>query len=1176
MLFTPSQEEALTLDRHLCVTANAGSGKTMVLVERYLRIVCSGKAPVAEVVAVTFTEKAASELRRKVAEGIARRLETETDPAQRRLLESIRSQIPSSFISTIHGFCSRILKEYPVEAHVDAAFNVLEGIDQEFLKQECIQEVFLEILLKDGDTKVKTSAVNLLRRAGKDPVVKTVKRLLDKRELMDTLLGQDGLYNKSDNEILDLWRSAIDGIVQSDLNTTDLRNDLVLLVQSGRGKDVPLAKTLLERFAKAPSSGERGATLLELTSLMLTQKGTIKVKFGGDTSSASDAPENQAARRVTEICEALKPFLGFLDPATPAVEHTQLLERTRTLLEIYQRVTERYEEKKLDAGQLDFDDLQIKMRNLLRTEHVRARLAKRFSFVMVDEYQDTNTLQYEIILSLLDDLKDGNLFIVGDPKQSIYGFRDADVTVFEKTADRIVAAGGKRVILAESFRPLQNVAASVNYFFASIMNAGSDPHEVAYQSIIHARQNSTAGSVEVLLNDATHETSQSEMVAARIAQLIAGKTTVFDKTEQARPAMYRDVAILLRSRTNLQELENALVKNNLPYVVTAGVGYYQTQDIYDFYNYFSFLLNPGNDIALAGILRSPFFSVSDTELFEASTAEQSGSLWERIQGASQSGTNIFRAIDMLKEDRETGLRLTVSELIHRIVRRTSYRAMISALPRGDQCLANLRKLRRLAIMFESRGWMTLYDFVERLKQLIEEQEKEGQGAIDVYGNAVQIMTVHAAKGLEFPIVVVPGLERPFMKEHEPFLDPSYGIAFSSRMGDEEEDSELPPVGEFLKQRMEKRALAEEKRVFYVACTRARDHLILAGTEGTRASWLKWLSRTMEIGTARTAGHFDFLSPLEFMVIEDGVYRGGSINRDVRIAFPVVEPVTAPSALASLAHSEGPYRIHTEPILQSPRGEIFSVTGLRLFRQCSSLYFLQRTLGVPSMLSARTGNNFHAREKDSQPSGAELGSLFHSIMQSIDGVSEAGIETHIDSVIGNHGAEKPYRDALRKAVLGVLASPHWKDVAAGTDVRTEFPITVACGSEYLSGTIDRLYKDGDEIWNILDFKTDHVSGGDVSILAGEYGPQLDLYALLVGKFFGAIRLKATLLFTGSVESPVLRTYGEADLRRIEMTAVEDIARIRAGDIPDKTPCKSCPFVPIGCHHLLARSRQSNNI
>ncbi len=1168
MLFTPSQEEALNLDRHLCVTANAGSGKTMVLVERYLRIVCSGRASVAEVVAVTFTEKAASELRRKVVEGIVRQLETETDSRQRRMLESIRTQIPSSFISTIHGFCSRILKEYPVEANVDAAFNVLEGIDQEFLKQECIQDVFLEILLKEGDTKVKSSVADLLRQAGKDPVVRTVKRLLDKREMMDSLLGEDGFYNKTDAEILAIWRNLVEGVVKTDLGDEKFLRDVRTFTLAGKGNLASKARASLDHFVGTTSLEKRGGALKALLDVVLTKDCRIRNAFWGKAPNDPDSAEYRAAERVADIAESLVPFLDVFGPETRD-EHTSLLKRTRTVLDIYQRTTERYEKKKFDAGQLDFEDLQIKMHNLLRFP-ARERLARRFSFVMVDEYQDTNTLQYEIILSLLDDLRSGNLFIVGDPKQSIYGFRDADVTVFEKTASRIVEAGGKRVILGESFRPLPNIAAAVNHFFTPIMNEGSSPHEVPYQPIIHARQNTEGGTVEVLLNDKDHGASQEEMVAARIQQVIASKTKVFDKFELGRPAIYHDIAILLRSRTNLQELENALVKGRIPYVVTAGVGYYQTQDIYDFYNYFSFLLNPGNDIALAGILRSPFFSISDTELFEASIAKQSGSLWKKVLHAAQPGTNLLRAIRMLKEDLDSGLRLTVSELINRIVRETSYLAIISALPRGDQCLANLRKLRRLAIMFESRGWMMLYDFVERLKQLIDEQESEGQGAIDVYGNAVQIMTVHAAKGLEFPIVVVPGLDRSFMKEREPFLDPEYGIAFSSRMAEEGEKADLPPVGEFLKQTMERRAQSEEKRVFYVACTRARDHLILAGTEreSRSTSWFKWLSRSIGIGSARVEGHFDFLSPLEYMMVENGTYHSGSVNREVRVGFPSAEFPSAGLDSESIVQVHSSQQIYVEPIVQSSRGEMFSVTGLRLFRQCSSLYFLQRTLGVPSVLSGRK-NDVDTRQRNQQPSGEELGTMFHAVMQTIDGVPASELPKHIDRITSSRGIVESYRASLEQAIASVLASSHWKKVVTGTDVRREFSITVACGDDYLSGTIDRLYKDDEGVWNILDFKTDRVSKTDLSVKAAEYGPQLDLYALLVGRFFGVNELRGTLLFSNMVESPMVRVYGQDEIDVIREAALRVITEIKRGSTtPDKIPCKKCPLRPMGCHYLYA--------
>lgn len=1186
-MLTPSQEKALGLNHHLCVTANAGSGKTRVLVERYIHIIASGCAEVSEVVAITFTEKAASELRRKIADGIVEKIKTAATVGERRHLEAVRAQLSSALISTIHGFCSRILREYPVEANVDAAFSVLEGIDQEFLLQECIHEVFYGVLKKNENPSLKLALVEVLRTKGKPAVVHLLHQLVHKREMMDALTGQGGIYNLPDEEILHRWHNAIAERTKNVFDDPVFLADMEVITGLAVGKNASEVHGLLSQFGRSRTLAAQAEAFAGMSGLMFTKSWDLLKAFTGKSAGLSEPSDTIRASilRLCENAEYLAPYVSYLSHEESHQQHRRLLFASRCMLDLYQRVSERYEERKREAGQLDFDDLQLCMRNLLQREPVRVRLSHTFKYIMVDEYQDTNVLQYQIVLPLLEQLKVGNLFIVGDPKQSIYGFRDADVAVFDRTAEDIKSAGGEEVVLAESFRPLKDVAAFVNLVFSSSMtgvNSTGMSYEVRYDELVQARQNTMSGKVELLLQykeappGVDTPLPEADLIARKILSIVNEKVQVFDKEEASRGVEFRDCAILLRSRAKLSEIENALVGHAIPYVITAGTGYYQTQDIFDFYNYFSFLVNPSDDIALAGILRSPFFSVSDTELYESASERRLNSLWQHLHQASSLPDSLQRALGILKEDLAVGLRLTVSDLINRIVRQTMYLAIIAGLPRGDQCLANLQKLRRLATTFESRGLTNLYDFIGRLKQLIEEQEQEGQAAIDIQSNAVQIMTVHAAKGLEFPVVLIPALEREFRHESEPFFHRHLGVGFEIiREEDDGKVGDLTPVVELLREQSNTRSMAEEKRVFYVACTRARDHLILSGTydpDTRRRSWMRWLSEAIDLRRAMSGGGLEQTVQLQCASLEEGSFKRSSSAHTFLLS--VTDFIDAPRINPDGVRLEGDknrlLNIRINPIEPRPKGEIFSATRIRTYKQCPARYYLQYVLGLPDVLGKAKLYEDDTDERDGKYSAGEFGTLLHSMMEDMENIlrEQDGIKTGIHRLMRRQTFgeqdDRSLPDKLHRTIEAILDSRCWKEIQKGKESRTEFPVTVAFGSDYLTGTIDRIYKDASGVWNILDYKTDHLRADELPLRAKEYEPQVDFYAFLVARLYDVSDVRSTLLFTEHIDAPITQSYGRADLAAIEKDLLTTLHRIHSADFtPSIVPCTVCPFHPQGC-------------
>ncbi len=1173
-MLTPRQQSSLARDRYLGVTANAGSGKTRVLVERYCDILLRREAEVGEVVALTYTEKAASELKRKIADRLSGELAASSDPRLTHRLEVVREQLSSAFIETIHSFCARLLHEYPVEAGVDASFSVIEGLEQHTVLQEALKETFRAILRESAADPWRDRLVEAVRRLGKRRVVGIIRMLVEKHERLERLNGEDGLYRRSDDQILGEWAGRIERFVVSTLTSSTLRAAMRRVGDILDGKSAGEVRSLLQGLdfdGGLPAAARR---VFEIFTLLLKKDGGLY------RSMVSEAMEASVTAEKTILARARGDVLPFVEMVFRGADarHGELLAFSRTLIEVSRRCLDRYGLKKSERGKLDFEDLQLTMRALLRREEIRDHLASRFKFIMVDEYQDTNQIQYELLRPLLHDLTTGNLFIVGDPKQSIYSFRGADVSVFDDTcrdldeANSPSAASGQ-IVLEESFRPLRDLAAFVNLVFRPLMRsetAGEREYGVRYEPIVRARQNPAPGRVELILPDPLESVKGSEpgRVAGAIQELVRSGYPVHDGNEAPHPVRFGDIAILLRSRASLPDLEIALAHAGIPYVVTGGVGYFQTQDILDFASYLRFLLNTGDDVALLGILRSPFFTVSDVELFEAVVRGRRATLWEDL--LSRRGVlspRLAGAVTLLEEDLRVSPRLSAPDVLSRIVARTRYQAKISGTSRGAQAAANLEKLRCMAEAHDLQGFSTLSDFTSRLVRLIEEEEEEGEGNIEAQTDAVQVMTVHGAKGLEFPVVVIPSLQRAFRYDGEPFLDEMLGLGFA-RVGEDGETEEYPLTA-YLRQDSRRKTVAEEKRIFYVACTRARDVLMLSADPArgrSGPSWMTWLFEGLGTAGEVPRGPLAFECATGTLELQEGEYRPGvDRHRLTVVAGNSYAAIPAPAQRPAARAAEAPI-VFTGPLAPSRGGEIFSATRIRVYRDCPAHYYFRYILGMPQSGSFAGGEEADELQDAEFPPDLR-GRIYHGVMEQIDTLSPSDLRGEIERLLAQEvSLQDPGRailvDEIHRLVTGVVGSSFWQGVQGGAGARTEFTISAVLGEDFLSGTMDRVYRGVDGNWHVLDFKTDRVESTTIADHAAEYWPQLEFYALLVHRFFGSGPVAGELLFTAMPDRVLRKDFSVEALDEIERGISSDIARIRSRDFAPRTSsCPRCPFASV---------------
>ncbi len=1191
-MLTENQRSALAARGNVSVTANAGAGKTRVLVERYVEILLTTQTRPTEIAAITFTEKAASELRKKISSNILGRIRDERDPAIRVRLEFARDNLAASPIGTIHSFCARILREYPVEADIDAGFSVLEGHDRELLEGEALQSAMAEMLSgreRNGD---EDAILDVIRMAGKKGVESLMHELIRNRDGAERIANGPLLPARSDQEILDAWNHAKTSLLLRLLDTSGWREQMISLSRLADGKKAPEVRTLLEGWKAEMATPEKIERYGLLSHHLFTSEYTPRIACFG-----SAAKEVQSSREFVALGlfdrDAIRLAKDLRDTNAETADRF-LLKNSRTLMRMHERFAAAYEARKSDLGLLDFDDLQFRTIAVLNNPQVREHAAQRYRYVMVDEFQDTNHSQYEILRLLSSGFSLGNLFIVGDPKQSIYGFRNADVGVFQTTIDEMsLSAGGDgagEIILPESFRLLSGIVLFINAVFADLMREVPGDSGARYDALIRGRQNPAAGGVELMIvtdtttldetaradteEEESDAASECEMIALRLMKLRREGHPIYKESgtaESAVPFQYSDAAILLRGRTNLKGLEKAFIAHNIPYVIAGGIGYYQTQEIFDFCNYLKFLLNPHDDVALFGILRSPFFAVPDSDLFEISLERNLESLWSKVHASSRRGGELARAVRVLDGDLRCAHTLPITELIQRIIRQTAWEGTTAGLAQGRQYRANVEKLITAARDLESQGYVMLYDFVQRLQALINLQDKEGQASIESEHDAVKIMTIHSAKGLEFPVVFIPFMHRKFRFDQKLFLEPGEGIAFKIKDPLDYDEEYSVPFTNYLSVKHRMKTEAEEKRILYVACTRARDMLILSGERqpiAGKPNWMRWVCEGL---------HLPGEGPLpEFLDVSGEV---GSLTRseagysEERSVEVLRIPVRTGGHLIEEAALPGPDQSADMPrpefFLRAPvgisSGEFFSATHIRTYDECPAKYFLKYRLGIPEQHAVAPRFDPDEDANDHLRGNIE-GTITHAVLQRLTGssISESSIRALIRSQLeSSSGLAETNMERAETVVFtsiqAFLQTSFGKEVLGSSEGKAEFTLSTMFGKSYLTGTIDRLWKTPDGTWSIVDYKTDTVVSAELEAYSARYVPQLEVYAFLVSRYFRQPSVRATLLFLKHPNIPVHLHFDGAKLLEIERRIGKTISNIRSGSfVRREEKCATCSY------------------
>ena len=771
------------LDTTFFVEAAAGTGKTTTLVARIVAIVAGGRARLSEIVAITFTEKAAGELKQRLREQLEKNL-----PAAK-LAEALRD-LERAQITTIHAFCAATLRERPVEARVDPQFAVAD----DFQRQLVLDAAWAEWL--EGELTNNPGALRqaLLREIRMEQIKELATLLVDNRARLATLP----------------WPAPQPVAVRA------VYRQLTAALPA-------LATGLKHSSARSENFYQRSQAVLDVVPQLeqASDERTVAVLTALELSEPRRQSDFDSLENFRDFKATIKELKAILTGFATSTQHNFLVELAGWL----QGFVAHFQQFKHRQALLDFDDLLEKARDLLRTDTVVWRqFQQRYRFLLVDEFQDTDPVQSEIVVALGGDVP-GKLFVVGDPKQSIYGFRRADIEMYAGTRDKLAKAGST-LQFRQNFRSQATIITWVNEVFAKIFRpTGFQPDYIQLEA-----SHPPDGKV-IVLRPKIIPDKQSVGEARRAeAQAIAGYLQ-----RQVRDKQFRwgDVALLFRSFTGIDVFSDAFVAAGLPYRIIGGRGYYQRQEIQTLIALLCCLDNPADKLNLVAILRSPLFGWTDEQVFLANEAGGLNYLGERAGNAvaSDPAYKLLRELHAVRHDH------SVPAFLERVFAATHIcQAFFACGPDGSASVANLFKALELARRVEAAGIRSLRGFVRQLRAtLLNGLDEEPAPASEAADDVVCLLTMHKAKGLEFPVVVLADLAGHSSDSGARLVANRAGPTFELRFancrtaGFDDGNAE-----------QSERDQAEEIRLLYVAATRARRRLIIPwfANHGERLDLLK--------------------------------------------------------------------------------------------------------------------------------------------------------------------------------------------------------------------------------------------------------------------------------------------------------------------------------------------------
>ena len=979
---TPSQHEAIiTVDRPLAVTAGAGSGKTRVLVERYLHLLHQGGS-VHTIAAITFTKKAAQEMKDRLRQ------------ARPDLIE----ELEQAQISTIHSLCQRIIQEHPLQAGIDPRFRVAEEWEAQALLLEVIEEIVTEQDLPE-ELGTPQEVVEL--------AFDLYHQMLSKGDLQFCRSSQNE-PTFGDFPALQLSH-AVEGFL-SLTPATEVQRRVMGELQ----KEWPRIKANLH----FPDDELRLETLQVLSGLIKGIRG-----------------------KMSEYTASIKELIAF---GQGSIYQRKGIEVVNFLEKVLEHTHDEYMQKKKLLGVVDFNDLEQLALKLLEDPSVRSDYS--FAHLMVDEFQDTNPLQKKIVDSLAS--TGALLFVVGDPKQSIYRFRGADVGVFIQTKEEI-AQTGKNIFLAENFRSRPELIEFSNSFFGHLMEGEA----IGFEASATSRERANKPCFTILRTPAEDLAAtegrelEAEQIALKIRELV--------EEGQYR---YEQISLLFRAMTNVHIYEKALKEWGIPYVNLSGRGFYSKQEIRDVMHYFRWLEDPEDQVARLAVLRSPFYLLSDQALYWIRQEQ-----WEKLSKSEQHS--------LVKSEEDYAFFQALSrhkpapEVVTTLLERTGYLENTWRLPFGPQRVANMEKLLEQSWELFSQDLYTIPEQVRFLRLMEQDGAKEGEALLDAeHADVVVLRTIHGSKGLEFPVVFLPDTNGSVLRKHtgNVLYHPDYGLTYRGMES-----------FEALKEQVELEEISESKRVLYVALTRAEEEFYWCARDGKadKNSWWNWLGERL-----------------------------GELPQDL---YREIAGDMLPLGVQAKQGEVEEFKLRSYETLTPQYSQVsFSVTSLMNYARCPHYYYLRYILGVPER--RRTQGQSSARHDLHSLSATQRGNIVHRVCEQIRKPQELVELMDYAAAMEGVTLDAKQRSQLESILRPYLQSKFFRRVLEESSASTwkiyhERDFNVPAGKFLINGLVDQVFVSENRL-EVVDFKSNWITKEQVKTVGASYQVQLRLYAWAMAKEF----------------------------------------------------------------------------
>jgi len=864
--FTDEQKKVIQLrDRNILVSAAAGSGKTAVLVERIITRLTKDNPMlnVDELLVLTYTDAAASEMKERVLAAIEKALEEEPENVH---LQQQATLIYQAQITTIHKFCMSVIRDYFHTIDLDPSFRVGEEGELKLLKKDVVEEV-LEKAYQEGSAEFTNFVESFVSGKNDRELEKLILQLYElsksypnPRKWLKACVEQYDVKNAEELEEKAYIQEVLEDTRQCLMDILELLDYAINLCREEDGPAV-YEDTIAYDCKQVK-------TLLKAGSFAEMQELLRNADWNDLTSCKDKSVSKKKIKQVSDVHDKYKKFVKgtlsqyFFDDIEVMLKEMQNSgKNVRVLIDLVIRFSDLYSEEKKKKNMIDFDDMeQYALQILTREEDgklvpsaVAESYQEKFAEVMIDEYQDSNLVQ-ETILTSVSKVSRGiyNIFMVGDVKQSIYRFRMSRPELFmEKYHTYNVDDSEKqRIDLHKNFRSRREVLESTNFIFEQIMMSefgGIEYDETAALYVGADYEEKEGNETELLLIDAPDSNAEKRKeleaiaIAKRIKELMANHTVRDKKTGNYRNVQYKDIVIITRSPKGWNDVfSEVLSREGIPSYTNSKEGYFQTQEIQLFLQYLKILDNPRQDIPFAAVMKSMFVGVSSEELAQIHSCTEGKCLYENVCDYVSYGKDdsLRKRLQSFLEQFETFRRRVPYTAIHtllwQILEGTGYGDYVAALPAGEQRTANLEMLVEKAIAFEGTSYKGLFNFVRYIEQLKKYDVDYGEANLnDEATDMVNLMSIHGSKGLEFPIVFIAGVGKEFNFQdarQSIVIHPDFGMGIDSIDIDLRVKSPTL-LKKVIQQKVLKESKTEELRMLYVAMTRAKEKMILCGSTG---------------------------------------------------------------------------------------------------------------------------------------------------------------------------------------------------------------------------------------------------------------------------------------------------------------------------------------------------------